>query len=252
MTLRRTFSLTALAMLSAWGLPVLAVPVAQLDLSGGTWDPATQTVITTDSTFTLYGYGNVGNGRGNGNSSIDTTLQWYLSVALVPQSPAGTDFGSFTIDGTAYDTNDFVYGTPPLETMLAHQNGDLSQHGIYPTLFTVFGVTWDPTQTRSSVDTQNTPGTDPATNPGTALMWVGWDFNVAGLAPGYNLHFDLFGVTCTTSSLSVTNCTVKQFAPFSHDAETQVPEPATATLLGAGLLLLGMVARTRRRRPATA
>jgi hypothetical protein len=231
-----------------WTTGALALPVAQLDLEGDnvTWDPATQTVVTNDRTFTLYGYGNTPTGYGQ---ALDLSLNWHLSVALVPQTAAGTNFGSFSIDGVTYDTNDLLYGVPPLETWLEFQGGDLSQHGVYPTLFLELDVSWLTSQTRAAVNTQDTPGTSPATNPGTDLYWLGWNVDVSGLLSGFNLHFDLYGTDCVTILRNgVNNCKVHQFAPFSHDAETSVPEPATATLLGAGLLLLGVGLRRSRRR----
>jgi len=196
-----------LASASLWTAGAFALPVAQLDLSGDdvTWDPTTQTVVTGDPTFTLYGYGNTPTGNGQ---VVDLSLEWHLSVAVVPQTVAGTNIGSFTIDGITYDSSDLLYGVPPLETSLAFQGRDLSQHSVYPTLFLELDLTWLASQTRAGVNVQDTPGTSPLTNPGSDLYWLGWDFNVAGLLPGFNLHFDLYGSSCTTVS-GVENCVIK-------------------------------------------
>jgi len=236
---------------TVWSTGVLALPVAQLDLAGDdvTWDPVTETVVTSDPTFTVYGYGNTPTGNGQ---ALDLSLDWHLSVAVVPQTVVGTNIGSFTIDGVTYDSSDLLYGVPPLETWLEFQGQDLSQHGVYPTLFLELDANWLTSQTRAGVNVQNTPGTSPLANPGSDLYWLGWDINVAGLLDGFELHFDLYGSFCTTLLSGVQNCRVHQFAPFSHDAETtSVPEPATAMLLGAGLLLLGFGARRRSRGRAT-
>lgn len=236
---RRKFIGLTVSPLLLWAASSTALPVAQLDIVGTdvSWDAATQTVITNDPVFSLYGYGNTAN---VGGTDVNTSLDWYLSIAIVPKVGVGTDFGSFTMDGATYTAADFVFGAPPLETMLQWDPNDLQKHGIYETLFKTVAVTWDPTQTRSRVDVQTTQGTDPTANPGNELMYVGWDFDVSGLLAGYQLHFDLFGASCTTTGvLNVTNCAVKQFAPFSHDAGTDVPEPTTLLLFGFGLLLVG-------------
>ena len=237
----------AVALCGIWTSGALALPVAQLDINGDdvAWDPVTESIVTRDRTFSLYGYGNTATGTGN---ALDLSLNWHLSVAIVPQSTPGTNFGSFAINGVSYDTNDLLYGVPPLETWLEFQGGDLSKHGVYPTLFLELDAAWLPNQTRAAVNTQNTPGTSPAGNPGNDLYWLGWNVDLTGLLTGFNLHFDLYGTTCRTLVQSgVNQCVVKQFAPFSHDAQTNVPEPATATLLGAGLLLLGVGLRRSRR-----
>jgi hypothetical protein len=239
----KTLALGVTVLASAWSLSALAYPVAQLDASGGTWDPTTQSIVTTNSQFTLYGYGNTPLGNGK---ALDLSLDWRLSVSLIPQTTAGTNFGSFKIGTTSYDTTDFLYGVPPVETMLTRQPGDLQTHSVFPTLFMELDVDWLTGQTRAGVDVQTTAGTNPTANPGNALYWLGWNFDVSGLLAGYQLHFDLYGVTCTGTT--TTNCAIQQFAPFSHDAETNVtnvPEPATVTLLGAGLLLLGASVRRR-------
>lgn len=241
--------------LALWAASSTALPVAQLDIVGDdvSWDASTQTVVSHDPIFSVYGYGNTPN---VGGQDVDTSLDWYLSIAIVPKVGVGTDFGSFSVDGTTYTTADFVFGAPPLESMLSWDSTDLQKHSIYETLFTTLALTWDPTQTRSRVDVQTNPGTDPTANPGNELMYVGWDFDVSGLLAGYQLHFDLFGVSCATVGvLSYTDCTVQQFAPFSHDAGTNVPEPATLTLFGLGLLLVGgwaQIGRSRRTRMTTA
>jgi hypothetical protein len=234
--------------LSSWATLATALPVAQLDIPGATFDPVTETVITTSPTFTLYAYGNTPTGNG---TPVNQTLNWHLSVAIDPQTTAGTNFGSFVMNGVTYDSSDFLYGVPPMETLLSFQGQDLSQHSVYPTLFMEFNVTWLASQTRAGVNVQTNPGTSPLANPGTGLYWLGWNFDVSGLLPGFNLHFDLYGTVCHATTTGQ-NCVVRQFAPFSHDAGTSVPEPATVTLLGAGLLLLGVATRRRRRDSAEA
>ena len=51
------------------------------------------------------------------------------------------------------------------------------------------------------------------------------------------IHFDLFTVSGERfSSEAFGKDYVYAFAPYSHDAEVEVPEPGTTLLLGLGLL----------------
>lgn len=262
---RNLLALTGIASLAAVSGTALAVPVAQLDIVGGEWDGGTETVVTSADDFTLYGYANTENAGGR---DLDTDLAWYLAIAIT--APEGADlasFGSFTVGGSqVFGTDplssaalDFFFGVPPVESSLGHDGHDLAQHGIYETLFALLDVDFtSPDGFRNTVDVNESWGTDPALNPGNALAFIGWDFDVSGLADGYGLHFDLFGVSGDCGITSSTegagtpygNCIIPrgQFAPFSHDAATSVPEPSAVVLLGSSLLLISAFSAVRRRR----
>lgn len=258
----RTASLVAVALFISSNAH--AIRTLQLDILGGTYDTTTQTIIGGDS-GTLYAYGCL---TGNCDGALDLSQTYYISAAILPNEGIGedTDFGSFSIDGMTFDSANTVYGTPPLESGIMTQlfeAGDLSKHDVFDTVFAEIAFDFDSLvegtadATRSSVNTQDSPGTDPFLNPGSNLAFVGFDYDTTGLLDGYSLHFDLYSAAikdcarenggCTTGDVDITD-----FAAYSHDAGTcctNLPEPNTLgiVLIGlAGMVLSG----TRRRRGA--
>lgn len=231
------------------GAPAHAVPALQLDIAGGTYDSATQTIMASGNSFSLYAYGlSSGNGAVSGN--------YYLSMALLPVTSAAGSFGSFTIDGTTITaTSGMTYGTAPIETVESLQgwdSGDLPTHSIFPTYFAEQQFTFSATQS-GIYNTQDNAGSGPIS--GTGMYYKKFDFDISGLVAGYGLHFDLYNETISVCG-KAKNCTsgdvdVKNFAPFSHDAQgmvTTIPEPETYAMLLAGLGLMGFVASRRRQR----
>jgi len=259
----RNISIVAVALLVSAN--AYAIRTLQLDILNGAYDPITQTVIGGD-TGTLYAYGCMSGNCQDGG--LDLTKTYYISAAITPKEGVTdtTDFGSFTINGVTYDASNTAYGTPPLESGVVTQlfeAGDLSKHDIFDTAFAEVGFEFDSIvdgtadNTRASVNTQDNPGTDPLTNPGTNVAYVGFSYDATGLLGDYALHFDLYSSAvkaclrenggCTTGDVDITD-----FAAFSHDAGTgcctDLPEPNTL-----GIALLGMfgaagIVRPRRRR----
>lgn len=250
MSATRKFALAQIAaalMLAA--APALAVPTLQLDIAGGSYDTATQTIIASGNRFSLYAYG----------TGVATTEKFFLSMALLPATSLPGGFGSFTVNGTTISaTGGMTYGTAPIETLASLQgfdSGDLPTHSIFPTYFAEKQFTFSsPSINRSGVyNTQDHAGWGPQA--GTGMYYERFDFDISGLAAGYGLHFDLYNETISTCG-KAKNCTsgdvdVNYFAPFSHDAQgmvAHVHEPGNCAMLLASLGLMGFVTRRRRQR----
>ena len=242
-----------------------AVPSLQLGILGGTYDPVTQTIISSGPTFTLYAFAAT-----SGNISAADILgdTYYIAAALVPQTaPPGGNFGSFTFDGTSTAvTADMTYGVPPLETVMGltgFDNGDLSQHGIYETYYREFSFQFAAADLASFCVGGNNTQTCPALNNlifGSGLYYAAFTVDVSGLTPGTAIHFDLYNssiITCRNNPNCVAgDIDVDDFAPFSHDAQssssriTSSATPAGASssslvALGLGLLGFGFMRRRR-------
>lgn len=206
-----------------------AIPELQLYIEGAAYDDSTETWVTTSNSFRLWVMGNV-SGPGNHGSTLDV----FLSAAY-PTSESGIIWITPTTTAIVPDLSipiapSFVasgVGTQP--TM-----GDdslLPAHGIFGP-----GTSWtkyligDFTLTDSPVaDLINSFPPYPS---------IDWTSN-AGQINAYDVvvmeysrvHFDAFDHYVKPNGDSQY---VK--APFSHDAEGQVPEPMSLILLGSGLL----------------
>ncbi len=212
--------------------PALAIPSLQLDIAGGVYDPVNQTVVATSNPFTLYAYLIP-------DSFTPLAGTYYVSAALLPSTSAPGDLGSFVFDGTSHNvTADLIFGTPPADAAL----DDLASHGVFQTYYREFAFTFDSANKAIPYEMNANPGSSPTPVPlgytGTIMYYESFDVSTL-LASGYQLHFDLYYPTTAANGKPVT-----YFAPFSHDASSQVPIPAAAWLLGSGLL--GLVAVRRR------
>ncbi len=107
----------------------VAVPFLQLDISDGTYDSSTETIVTGEDNFTLYALLKEG---------VKTPIsdKYYPSVALTGPVSGSLELGSVSVGSQTYDvTGDMVYGVPPVEDFIGHDPKDLPKHSIFPTLF---------------------------------------------------------------------------------------------------------------------
>jgi hypothetical protein len=220
-----------------------AVPVLQLDIAGGTYDPVTQTIVTSENSFTVYAYGTP-----DGNVSLATLkgTQLYLSIALTPSPGAdGGTLGSFTVNGTEYfATSDMTFGVPPIEAdgTAGHDGGDLGGHDIFETYFLEIPFQYtDASPTSGEYNTQDDAGQGPIA--GDDMLYAAFDVDKTNLSESFQLHFDVYAKAPGQRSVDLDSGI---FAPFSHDAGTRpTPEPTAALIFAVGLAATRYAGRRR-------
>jgi len=225
-----------------------AYPILQLDIIGGHYDAATQTIISSGSDFTL-----VAVLTPKLNQPVASLLNdtYYISAAITPEhGPADTALGSFSWNGTNYlVTEDMTFGVPPLENDVATTDpGDLSPHSIFPTFFSEFSFQFSPENRTVKYDTAvNTGGLTPTTATTNVAYFAMFNITTA-LAGNNDLHFDLYSSLVKSCKMTRT-CTydedIEYFAPFSHDAESthSVAEPQSMLTMAVGLLVAARALR---------
>jgi len=225
-----------------------ALPFYQLDVAGGRYDAATQTIVTSATRFTLYAYA-----APESLAELAALMQTtYLSISLTPATgPSAADLGSFRVDGrTILATGDMQFGVPPLEpgSRAGADPGDLADHA--PTFFTQESFRFSFFRQSARYDTALLAGSGPQA--GFGMFYRAFEFDTSGLAPGVGLHFDLYSTRRGRGDIDI-----DRFAPFSHDAGTipvavatndarPVPEPTAAAVFGIGIAAAASASRRRR------
>jgi len=223
-----------------------ALPALQLGGDGSaawSYDSGSETwIVSGTDSFTLNAYANcmsdqTGCNSPNGDyawtSEGSSTQYAYLIVAATPDTGSNIDVFDVSIlnnGGATLVTSG--YGTPPVQ-----DPNSIAGHGIYDTYFEIYEFQFD-----GAIGTiGNTQPGDTGTGDGFSESF---NITVNSTLPGVTgIHFDLFTVSGARYDVSATadRQLVEAVAPFSHDAEYNVPAPSAALLLGLGLLGMGVM-----------
>lgn len=216
-----------------------AVPTLQLYVDGATYDTTTQSWMTFDDPFVLQVMGakSPNNILYVDNVRLDIAVPADIfnpSAMITIQAVSSSLEAGDVFITTTYTASDFT-NNPQIPPDLSGKSLSARSHGIYQN-----GAEWISVPLPNLEVTKVPPDTiinyvDIATGelpPGTAPGDIDrYTITYSGLSL---IHMDLTG---TAHYLRGNRYVTEQiFAPFSHDADALVPEPATFVLLGLGLL----------------
>lgn len=222
---------------------VFALPVLQLDISDGIYDPTPglESTVNTSNVFDLIALLDL--------TKTSNVENYYISMAVTPQIEIAEPIGSFKFAGETIDISKMQYGTPPADLYEGKNDDGMAPHSIFPTYFYESGFSFDPDNAALGYNVQdNGMNLTPVAN--GKMLFNRFAVDLTELDPNYGIHFDLYNkVQSKPKNDPVTDLDAGDFAPWSHDADVKnVPEPATLSLFGMGILALSGMGLIRRRK----
>jgi hypothetical protein len=233
--------LLAVAMFFGLSSKAVAIPELQIYIEGATYDSDTEKWVVDASagdTITLWVIGNVNGPGGKGNISNVQLVAAYEEGDSAP-TVEPTEFTTpQTYDGLT-DNQQAGNVSPILGTGDVPEG--LSSHGVYGE-----GTAWTYWELGTFDQTGDTIADFNGDSPLPTPVGEGGQINAYNVTiEGEGLvYFDVFGEIEKPGGRNGPR-TQTVFAPYSHVANTNVPEPATALLLGAGII--GIVALGRKK-----
>lgn len=227
-------ALLTLAVILCSASAAFAVPDLQLFIAGANYDHVTDTWVTNSNSFDLYVV--------SANHEHEDVI---VSLALGQMDdPNGVDVN---FNGEVISNTDWTYGYAPLDNYANQWNGgeDLPRHSIFPTNYVEMNTGDYEFEQRVGNVMPNRYGNywDPSTDHGYTSAWgevKSFHIELGGVFS--QIHFDAYTLN--------EDGTIHEFAPFSHDASalSTVPEPASIFLFGTGLIGVGAISLSRKKK----
>jgi hypothetical protein len=220
---------------------VWAIPNLQIYIPGAEYDTATETWIINSYDYELWVIGahlNVYDVKialavpTDGDGTIDVT--WLQGQLKDEDGNVVKDLGYLDIlnETTDYSSDPYIYFTDEPGTPTMGDGAPLPPHGVFPTSYYEYLIG----DFGTGQTVQNyIPGDE-------------WGDEAPGEIKKFyiNVHdYTTVDIVAYDHVILSNNKAKYVFSPFSHDGESQIPEPATMLLVGTGLIGLGWTARRK-------
>jgi hypothetical protein len=209
-----------------------AQPALQLYSPDGVYDAVSDSWAISSSSFEIWVVASFEKGNGMRNELYD--------VQMVIALTGGEEIGDGVVNVFEEDkvtavakTGPYLNDTPPPTSF-----PEIGGHGIYPTDYWLVDVV---------ASTEGLAATDDIydyQDPIVATNSKGKNFKYWIETTYDHLHFDAYGYLDPIRQDN--DAQDRTVAPFSHDAQFDVPEPATMLLMGLGLAGAGVIRRRKK------